>query len=80
MTTQQETLQQALEARIDEVAHYQLNIDNYETALKLLDERNDPDLADFKVQLSELLRTSIIEQKKAQVMLDAIKYHLGENV
>lgn len=76
--TKLETLNQAKQARIDEVEHYQINIDNYLTALELLNERQDPDLIEFEKQLKELLRTSLIEQKKAQTMLDAITKQLGE--
>jgi hypothetical protein len=76
--SKKETLQQSKEARVEEVAYYQHNIDNYRLALKLLDERQDPDLVDFKAQLEELLRTSLIEQKKAQTMLDVICIQLEE--
>lgn len=74
--TKQESLNQAKQARIEEVEHYQVNIDNYIIALELLNERQDPDLIEFEKQLKELLRTSLIEQKKAQTMLDAITKQL----
>jgi hypothetical protein len=69
-------LQEAQQARIEEIEHYQLNIDNYRLALKLLDDRQDTDMVGFKAQLEELLHTSIIEQKKAQIMLDVITIQL----
>ena len=74
--SKKEALQQLKEARVEEVAYYQLNIDNYRLALNLLNERQDPDLVDFEAQLKELLRTSLIEQKKAQTMLDVVYIHL----
>lgn len=76
MTSKQETLQQAYNARVDEVEHYQLNIDNYKDALCIIEQDQDPDLEEFKSQLKELLRTSIIEQKKAKIMLTVLSNKL----
>lgn len=62
--------------RINEVTEYQVNIDNYAMALDIIGD--DPDLQAFKEQLQELLRTTIIEQKKSKIMLEVIKRQLGK--
>ena len=72
--TKEEILRQALIAREEEVLHYQINIDNYLLAIVKADE--DPDLTDFAQRLRELLSSSIIEQKKAQIMLEVIRDQL----
>lgn len=77
MTTQN-ILVDSKKARIEEVEYYQVNINNYKMAIEIIDSKNDPDLIDFKAQLEELLRTSLIEQKKAQIMLDVISAQIKE--
>lgn len=72
----QETLKINYEARVEEVLGYQINIDNFRLALEEVDRRNDPDLEPFKSQLQDLLASSILEQKKAQIMLDVIASQL----
>lgn len=69
-----ELLTTALEARIREVTEYQVNIDNFKLAIELIGE--DTDLLDFKHQLNNLLQSSILEQRKAQIMLDVIRSQL----
>lgn len=69
-----EILTTALEARIREVTEYQVNIDNFKLAIDLIGE--EADLLDFKRQLSSLLQSSVLEQRKAQIMLDVIKSQL----
>lgn len=71
MATKQETLKEALKAREEEVMHYQINIDNYRLAMEK--SVNDPDLADFVSQLQGLLTSSVLEQKKAKIMLEVIR-------
>jgi hypothetical protein len=66
-----ELLASALEARVKEVTEYQLNVDNYRLAIARIG--NDPDLQEFKDRLQHLLQSSVLEQKKAQLMLDVIK-------
>jgi hypothetical protein len=66
-----EILKLALDARIKEVTEYQVNIDNYRLALALIGD--DTELQTFKNQLQNLLESSLLEQKKAKVMLDVIK-------
>lgn len=72
--TKEETLQEALKAREEEVLMYQINIDNYERAVEKA--QGDPDLEGFVQQLEELLVSSRIEQKKANIMLEVIKDQL----
>lgn len=69
-----EILTSALDARIREVTEYQVNIDNFSLAIERIG--NDPELQEFKVQIEGLLSSSILEQKKAQIMLDVIKSQL----
>lgn len=73
MNTQykKELLTSALDARVREVTEYQVNIDNFRAAIAKIG--SDAELADFKVQLEGLLASSLIEQRKAQIMLDVIR-------
>lgn len=71
-----ETLSAALEARIQEVTHYQINIDNYTLALQkiaALPASEAEELKEFAAQLTNLLASEKLEQKKAKIMLDVIK-------
>lgn len=77
MTTKNEVLKEALKAREEEVMHYQINIDNYRLAIEK--SKSDPDLAEFVTRLHELLSSSILEQKKAKVMLDVIRDQVGDD-
>jgi len=70
-----EILQQAANARHDEIAGYQINIDNYELAIPLADA--DPDMVDFAAQLRALLTSERIEQKKAKIILAVLEMQLG---
>jgi hypothetical protein len=69
-----EILTAALDARIKEVTEYQVNIDNFRLAIEHIGD--DPELQDFKANLSGLLASSILEQRKAQIMLDVIRAQL----
>lgn len=74
--TKQQILETALEARQQEVLMYQINIDNYTMALQKIaglpeDDRNE--LAEFSGQLSSLLASELLEQKKAKIMLSVIQ-------
>ena len=78
--TRQEILAMALEAREQEVMHYQINIDNYSLALEEIsklpaDERVE--MSKFADQLHELLASEKLEQKKAKIMLAVIQKQLG---
>jgi hypothetical protein len=74
--TREEILAAALEAREQEVMHYQINIDNYTLALeeiRALPAVEQVELASFSDQLSGLLASEKLEQKKAKVMLAVVK-------
>ena len=71
---QKEILTSALDARIKEVTEYQVNIDNFRIAIERIGD--DHELQQFKQQLQELLASSVLEQRKAQIMLDVIKSQL----
>lgn len=72
----QTILSQALAAREQEVLEYQINIDNYRLAI--VEAGKDPDLADFANRLRELLGSSVLEQKKAKVMLTVVEQQLEQ--
>ena len=74
--TREETLQEALKAREEEVLMYQINIDNYERAI--VKSECDPELAEFVERLNELLASSRLEQKKAKIMLDVLREQIEE--
>ena len=59
------------QARRDEVAAYQFNIDNYRIAIEIAQE--DSELAPFVEQLKALLKSELYEQKKATVMLKVME-------
>jgi hypothetical protein len=69
-----EILQSALEGREKEITEYQVNIDNFRLAIEEIG--NDADLQEFKQNLENLLASSLLEQKKAAVMLRVIKRQL----
>jgi transcriptional regulator CtsR len=69
-TYRQELLTAALEGRIREVTEYQVNIDNYQDAIQRIGD--DVELQDFKACLEGLLASSILECRKAQLMLDVV--------
>jgi hypothetical protein len=69
-----EILTSALDGRIKEVTEYQVNITNFSLAIERIGD--DPELQDFKAHLSGLLASSILEQRKAQIMLEVIQSQL----
>ena len=74
--TREEILNSALEARVQEVMHYQINIDNYALALQQIDKLpadEQVDLSAFAEQLRGLLASEKIEQKKAKIMLAVLQ-------
>ena len=73
---QRELLESSLAAREREIIEYQVNIDNFRLAIKQVE---DADLQEFKAQLQNLLASSLLEQKKAQIMHDVIKHQLEES-
>lgn len=64
-------INELVQARRDEVAHYQFNIDNYKVAIEIAKE--DRELAPFVEQLENLLKSELYEQKKAKVMLKVME-------
>ena len=75
----QTILKQAFEARKDEVLGYQINIDNYTLAIAHIDQMPEAErveLAGFKETLAGLLKSEVLEQKKAKVMLNVIEQQL----
>jgi hypothetical protein len=71
-----EILSEALKAREEEVLHYQINIDNYRLAIEK--SKDDEELAEFVDRLRELLASSLLEQKKAKIMLEVIREQVEE--
>jgi hypothetical protein len=70
---QRELLESSLAAREREIIEYQVNIDNFRLAIKQVE---DADLQEFKTQLQTLLASSLLEQKKTQIMQTVIQYQL----
>jgi hypothetical protein len=71
-----EILSEALKAREEEVLHYQINIDNYRLAIEK--SKDDEELTEFVDRLRELLASSLLEQKKAKIMLEVIREQVEE--
>ena len=64
------------EARENEVMGYQINIDNYTLALQKIselpqDERDE--LVEFEKQITSLLASEKLEQKKSKIMLAVLE-------
>lgn len=72
-----EILIASLEGRQKEITEYQVNIDNFRLAIEAIGE--DVELQSFKSQLQELLASSLLEQKKAKIMLGVIEAQLKED-
>lgn len=66
-----EILTTSLEARKREVLEYAINIENFQLALKEIE--NDASMAEFKQRLEQLLGEHIREHKKASVMLTVLE-------
>jgi transcriptional regulator CtsR len=64
-------LTDALAGRIREVTEYQVNADNFRLAIERIGD--DKELQEFKSQLQSLLDSTILEQRKAQIMLEVIQ-------
>jgi len=81
MNLEQERIQilkDNLAARQREVMHYQINIDNYQLAIKKIESENLNDLVEFASNLKELLNSSIKEQAKEQLLAEVIAEQLKE--
>ena len=72
----------ALEHRQREVMHHQINIDNYQLAIKEIETKHPEDAAmlDFAHRLQELLASSIVEQAKEVIMRDVIAKQLASGL
>lgn len=78
--TREEILTSSMEAREQEVMHYQINIDNYTLALDEVSKMSAEDraeLAGFAEQLRTLLASERLEQKKSKIMLNVLKQQIG---
>ena len=78
--TREEILQMSLDARVQEVMHYQINIDNYTIALQkisALPVDEGAELSGFADQLRTLLASEKLEQKKAKIMLEVLQQQVG---
>jgi hypothetical protein len=78
--TREKILKSSLDARIQEVMHYQINIDNYRIALDEISKMSDDDramLSGFSDQLRTLMASEKLEQKKAQIMLTVLQKQVG---
>jgi hypothetical protein len=78
--TREEILASALEAREQEVMHYQINIDNYTLALDEMSKMSveeRAELSGFADQLRTLLTSEKLEQKKAKIMLAVVQKQLN---
>jgi uncharacterized tellurite resistance protein B-like protein len=76
----QEQLQTAYDARVVEVAEYQLNIDNFIRAIAKIDEEHNDntDMQEFKQHLTKLLSDNQREQLKSIIMRDVLADQLAE--
>jgi len=78
--TREEILTMSLEARVQEVMHYQINIDNYSIALQKISEMEPSEqveMTEFAKQLRDLLASEKLEQKKAKLMLAVLEQQVG---
>jgi Cys-tRNA synthase (O-phospho-L-seryl-tRNA:Cys-tRNA synthase) len=75
-----ETLKLALENRNEEIANYQINIDNYTRAINKINTEHADNVAiiEFRNQLADLLTSSKIEQLKTSIIRDVITDQLIE--
>ena len=71
-------LNDALAQRRQSVLEYQVNIDNFKAAIEEVRAQHSEDttLQPFLMQLTELLASSILEQKKEKIMLKVIEDQL----
>ena len=77
--TREEILQMSLDAREQEIMHYQINIDNYTIALNEIAKmpaQDQAELSEFSGQLRTLLASEKLEQKKSKLMLEVLKLQL----
>lgn len=75
-----EILKANLLTREGEVFNYQIDIDNFERAIKKIEieYQENPEMYNFGVNLTRLLKENKEQQSKAQLILDVIKEQLFE--
>lgn len=73
-------LKDSISFRKRDVEERQIDIDNYFTSLKVLDEKysDNADVVAYRVHLQELLRTAILEQTKVKIFLEAAELNLAK--
>jgi hypothetical protein len=78
--TKLETLKPALESRNEEIANYQINIDNYTRAIDKinLEHFDNPAMIEFRDHLANMLNSSKTEQLKVIIIRDVIADQLTE--
>lgn len=84
MTTKLEILQEALTHRTDEILQYQINIDNYTLAIAKIQEEHSGDtpmdaaMQNFLEHLQTLLQSTLVEQRKSQIILDVVQSQVND--
>lgn len=75
-----EILKEALEAREREIFEYQINIDNFERAIKKIqiEHIGNEEIVKFGQHIDGLLNSNRIEQTKAKIIRDVIAEQLQE--
>lgn len=73
--TKLEMLTQNKEAREQEVADYQFQVDTYTIAIE--QSANNPDMAEYRQHMQILLESNLREQAKAQLMLDVVNIQIS---
>ena len=78
--TKLETLKQALDSRNEEILNYQINIDNFDLAIKKIEVEHpdNEDLKDFKRTLIELLDGNKKQQLRSIIIRDVIEEQVKE--
>lgn len=73
-------LKHALEVREEEIFSYQIDIDNFERAIKKIEieYKEDTNMQSFKENLYKLLKENKEQQAKAIIIYDVIKEQLFE--
>lgn len=68
-------IKKSIEAREQEIALYEINIFNYETAVAGIDAA-DESMADFRTNLVHLIGTENAEKTKSEIILAALRKQL----
>lgn len=82
--TKEETLSSALTARNEEIENYQINLDNYRLAIEKITAEHSGDttmdlaMQNFAEQLQGLYDSTLIEQRKAEIIRDVIAIQIAK--